>query len=140
MIFAYYQVPISKKQSFTGFAVSLLLLLVEEVLLHKAKFIKDFDMYLFTLPVTFFAFSYVKQIKLTDREIYRKLRNISSLVFYCHLWVRYFVEKILSAIYSPLNDTFVRFVLTLGIAVIVSTLIVYISNLEKLGWVKKLYI
>ncbi len=139
MIFAFYKVNISKNKALIGFIVSMFLMLIEVFLLKYFGFIREFNMYLFLVPASFFGFSFVHQIRLKNSTIYKTLRILSSLIFYTHLWVSYITSKILAIICKPLVNTCLLFIVTLILTIAVSMIILKLSELQKFKWFKKLY-
>lgn len=139
MCIAIFDIRLEKRKALWGVCISMVLLLLEVYTLEDFGFIREYDMFLFLIPATFFAFSLIKEIKLADRRIYRDLRILSSLIFYLHLWVGNIVGKFLSIISVPLADSCLKFVISLLVTISGAYVIMKLSNVSKLKWLKKLY-
>jgi surface polysaccharide O-acyltransferase-like enzyme len=139
MIFAFYNIKISKRISLLGFVISMLIMFIEVFLLKQMDFAREYDMYLSLLPAVFFLFSLIKQVSLPDNIIYKKLRILSSLIFYTHLWIKYIVNIIISHTYDSLSLTPIPFILILTITILVSMIIVKLSENRVFKWLKNFY-
>lgn len=135
MLFAFYNCRISKSKALVGFLISMVLLFFESFVLNYLNFARAIDMYLFLIPVTFFGFSFIVQVELPDNPIYKTLRTLSSLIFYSHNWIK----RVLISAYAPLLKTCLLFVLTLIITITGSLIVMKLSELPKMKWLKKLY-
>jgi len=138
-LFSQEKVKISKNASLVGFLVSLILLFTESFTLRHFNFIKNYDMYIFLVPTTFFAFSYVKQLELADSGKYKKLRNLSTLIYFMQLWVSPVAEVLLSKIDPSLGRSFLRFLLTLFVTIILGLMVIGLSEKKPFRWMKRLY-
>lgn len=139
MYYAFSKCKIAKEKALMGFIISIILMFLEALILKKINWVYMCDMYLFSIPTTYFGFGYIKQVELQDNNIYRMLRSLSSLIFYTHLWFKYLVWKFLSLFHEGLEKTCLLFIVTLIVTVICSILIIFLSDLNKLKWLKKLY-
>lgn len=139
MLFAFYKINITRKQAIVGFLISMLLMFIEAVTLEYFNFAREYDMYFFLVPVAFFMFLIIRDIKLEDNKIYKDLRILSSLIFFIHLWVAEIVGKVLSIMGEGLETTCLCFILTLILTIICSIIIMKASNTSKFKWLKKLY-
>lgn len=139
MLFAFYNLSVSKKKSLIGFTIAMILMLFEAALLKYFDFVREYDMYLFLPLATFFGFSYISQVELPDNPVYKKLRMLSSLIFYSHVWVSKVAGKILRIINDSLPETCLLFILTLIITIVVSIIVIKLSDVSELKWLKKLY-
>lgn len=79
------------------------------------------------------------RVELPDHPIYRKLRTLSALIFYVHLGVREVVFLVLDRLHSVLIDTCVPFALTLALSLLVSEMIIKLSEKPRYTGLKKLY-
>ncbi len=138
MLFAFYDFSISKKKALIAFIISMVLMLFEVYLLEYFDFARAHDMYLFLLPATFFGFSFISQVKLPDHPIYKKLRMLSSLIFYSHLRVSVAVGK-LKFTNEPLSKTRLLFIITLITTIVFSLIVIKLSDTSKFKWLKKFY-
>lgn len=139
MLFAFYDLKISKKKALIGFFTSMLLLFFEVFLLKHIEFVRQYDMYLFLIPAAFFSFAFVSQVNLPNKAIYKKLRSLSSLIFYSHLWVLAVVRKALKLVSEPLSESFLLFIIVLLITIIGSLIVIKLSQLPKMKLLKRLY-
>jgi hypothetical protein len=115
-------------------------MLVESLALSYFNLAREYDTYLFLVPTTVFGFSVVSQIRLQDSKIYKKLRTLSSLVFYLHMWVGTIIANSdIRILGKPTWETFACYVLTLNITLITSMIIMSLSKARGLEWLKKLY-
>ena len=138
-LFSQEKVKISKPASLIGFLVSLLLLFTEAFTLRHFNFIKNYDMYIFLVPTTFFAFSYVKQAELADSGKYKTLRKLSTLIYFMQLWVSPVAEVLLARINPAWGRSWLRFVLTLAITIILGLIVIALSEKKPFRWMKRLY-
>lgn len=139
MLFAFYGVPITKKQAGIGYLISMLFMLIEAFALRHLNFVRESDVYLFLLPAVFFAFAYILHIELPNGKIYRTMRLLSSIIYFVHIWIMRIVIKILRVIDEPLAETWMVFFLTLAISLICAWSILMLSNVKKFEWLKKFY-
>ena len=139
MLFSKYQFRIPLKKSLLLFCASVCLLLIEAFTLKHYGFVRQCDMYLFSVPVATFGFSFAAQIKLPDKPIYKKLRKLSSLIYFSHPLINKIVGIPLGIIYKPLCDSALRFIITVIASVVFSLIIIKLSELPKLKLLKKLY-
>ena len=136
MVFAFYDVGISKKLSMIGFSVSMVLMFGELCLLQYLHFARKEEVYVFLVPAVFFGFAFVSQVRLPDNPVYRMLRNLSSLIYYTHMLC---MREITRLLHKPLSQTEWLFVCTLCATVALSYAVIRLSELPKLRWLKKLY-
>lgn len=134
---AYNSICFNKRTALIGFAVSMVLLFVEVWVVSYFKIATEQDMYICLFPSVFFLFCWVMQIKLSDNSIYLLLRKMSALIFFIHLFVahRIISLSLLMGI-NGLSDTYLLFVLTLLISIIVSLAIIKLSEFQRLKWLK----
>ena len=92
-------------------------------------------MFLFLVPASFFLCAFVLQLALPDSPVYRHLRMLSSLIYYIHLWVKEIVFALLKLLWAP----WLPFALTLLLSILVSEIIIVVSQRPKCAWVKRLY-
>lgn len=85
-------------------------------------------------------FHIVKNMELKDNKIYRILRQLSSLIFYLHLWVGEIVTKVFYELFDiNIGETCLKFVITLGATIIAALIIIKLSNYKYFHWLKRLY-
>lgn len=139
MLLAYRPFQLSAKGSAIGLICSMVLMLFEVAILKHCKWIREYDMYLFLVPASFFLFYFVTHISLEGRSLYRYLRLSASLVFFTHLEVDFFVGRIYAWVGIDAAKTSLQFITTLVLSIIVSHMIITLSKCRYLGWLKKLY-
>ena len=139
MLFAYYDVSISKTKTAILFVISMMLMFIETFVLKSISFIRGSDMYLFLIPSAFFMFCLIKQIDLPDNKCYFTMRIMSSLIFYTHVWIRWIVTKLFNSFGINIQNTPFRFFIVLCITLIVSYAIYALSNKDKFKWMKSLF-
>ena len=139
MLFAYRPIQLSSKASTIGFFCSMLLMLSEAIVLTYCNWIRGCDMYLFLVPSSFFLFFLVTHVELKSHKIYRFLRSLSSLIFFIHIWISFFVKKVYGFWGIDASKTSLLFISSLGMSIIVSCIIIYLSNRKLFRWIKRLY-
>jgi serine/alanine racemase len=140
MLFANNKINISKRQSIKGFIISMILMFAEFMILDYFNLAREYDTYLFLVPSTIFGFAVISQIRLSDSKIYKKLRTLSSLIFYLHMWVGTIISNTNIRIFGKsFWETSACFVVTLCITVMVSLVVMSLSEARGLEWSKKLY-
>lgn len=139
MIFAFYDISISKTKSLVLFLISMLILFAEVHFQEKNNYSRGSDMFLFSIPAAFFLFAFIKQIHLSDRKIFKTLRIMSSLLFYTHLWIDFIVSRVIKIIGINSHNSPVRFFAVLIISLGISYVIYYTSNKEQTKMLRKLF-
>lgn len=139
MIFAFKDFNITKKNALIGFIISFSLLFVEVIFVKYFKLIYSHDGYIFLVPSAFFLFCFVLNIRLKNNSIYKNLRIMSSLIFYMHFWLIHFVSNFFKLFGLDLSKTCLRFVFTVIVSIIISLMIIKLSNIKKFHWLRKLY-
>ena len=139
MYFSYFDIKIPSNKTLPLFFFSMFAMGVEVFVLQYAGFIRGHDMYFFLVPATFFFFLYILRLQLPDNAVYKKMRVLSSLIFYSHLWVNTIVSKLLRLFYSPLHGTFIQFIFTLILTIVISFAVIKISSYKRFRWLKVLY-
>lgn len=139
MWLAFYGVRVSKGRAFAAFVIFMAVMTAEQRILNALHFVREDDMFLFLVPASFFLCAFVLQLALPDSPVYRHLRMLSSLIYYIHLWVKEIVFALLKLLWAPLIDTWLPFALTLLLSILVSEIIIVVSQRPKCAWVKRLY-
>lgn len=122
-----------------GFLVSMALMFVEAFTLKYIGSVREQDMYLFLIPATFFGFAFISQMELPDHPAYIKLRQISSLVFYSHLWIKVLINKGFQLFDEDLSKTPLLFISTTLLSVVSALAIIKLSERKRFQWIKLLY-
>lgn len=140
MYLALMKITFPMKQSYIGFIVSVILLSIEITVLHYLKIPRTYEIFMFLIPTAFFLFYIVSNINLSNNYIYIKLRILSSLIYFLHVGIKLVVDKLIAVFnVGGIEGTPLRFICVLLITVIISLLIIKLSNFKKLKWLKKLY-
>ncbi len=85
MFFAVRPFKLSVKRAVLFLALSFFLLCAEVFALAKLGWIREYDMYIGLIPTVFFLFYVSITVKLPDSPIYKKIRTLSSLIYYIHM-------------------------------------------------------
>ena len=139
MLFAFYEFRLSKKSAAIGFAAALFLMLAEALILNHIGFIRASDLYLFLPPSVFFLFSIVSRVELDDQPLCSKMRNLSSLMFYMHMWVREAIYHCAKRLLGFEIKGLLHFGFTLLLTLAISYLVLKLSEQKRFRWMKKLY-
>ena len=95
MFFAFNDISLPKPALFTAFAVSALAYIADAYLVNNYGFGLDVTSYITLPPIMFFMFLIVLNIELPDSPKYRRLRNMSVLIYLLHIIVRYLAASLL---------------------------------------------
>lgn len=139
MLFAYKKIELKKGIAILGFALSYIMMFLELYFVRKNNFSRAYDMFVFVVPATFFLFYIAKNTNLNDKPIYSTMRKMSSLIYFMHPLIGAIISKSLSIIHIDANAFGLKFVGTLFVTTFVSFMIIKISNIKRLGWIKYLY-
>lgn len=138
-VFAFYEVRITRRRALTGFLVSMVMLLAEAASLKALGFARAQDLYLSLIPAAFFGFAFIRQAELPDHPVFPKLRKLSSLLFYSHLWIEALVRKALRLMNVPLAKTAWLFLLTVFFSILASLAMVKLAEKKRFQWLRLLY-
>lgn len=140
-IVAFYGFKMQQRNALIGFLVAYILMFIEALGLKYFDFVRARDVYLFLIPLTWFAFGFVVNHRIQSRNsvFFKTLRNLSSLIFYTHLWVKWFIVKLFSIIGFEIDKTCLLFILTVSVSIAVSYVIYTMANYEHFNVLKKLY-
>ncbi|SDB34586.1 acyltransferase [Eubacterium oxidoreducens] len=139
MCFAFCKVHIGKWISLAGFIGSMIVLYFEVYGLEEHRMIKEHDMYLFLMPACMFLFSFVLQVQLKDRKGYSMVRSMSYLLFYMHPLVNELLFRSFIRNHIEFNNGLWRYVLVVVLTLIISMVIIKLSKLKGLKWLKVIY-
>lgn len=95
MFFAFNDISLPKPALFTAFVVSALAYIADAYLVNNYGFGLDVTSYITLPPIMFFMFLIVLNIELPDSPKYRRLRNMSVLIYLLHIIVRYLAASLL---------------------------------------------
>lgn len=139
MLFAYYEIKLSKKQALAGLGISLILLFAESFGLQYLGYSRSHDTYLFLIPAAFFLFAVIRNIQLPDSNNYKKMRTLSSLIYFIHPWIKIILGAVTYIIFKTQALFLINFVLTFAIAYLLSSAVIKLSEKPKGKWLKNLY-
>lgn len=139
MLLSKSKIKMSTGKSLVLFLISLFMMCVESLLLEKLDIAKTHELLLFTAPTAVFCFIFLKDLNLKNNRIYKKLRVMSSLIYYCNLWGIAIVSQILSLIDEKLKNTPIWFVSALTLTIVIAMIIIKLSDKKYFRWLKKLY-
>lgn len=129
---------LSRKQSWAGFLISMLLLLLEVFTLEYFHISRMHDMYLFLIPSSSFLFCAVRGTDVPYFKYAGELWKISTLIFLLHRGVALVVNFFLRHSITIWINTPIRYFLVLFITLTLSIGIVVMSE-THFSWMKKLY-
>lgn len=138
MVFAYKPIVMKFKTAVAGFICSMVLFFFEAILVRYLGEVKNFDMYAFLVPVTFFLFYIVMHVELNGSIIYKHLRELGVLIFYLHLFISPFVEQ--EFLKLGIDNSLLKYCCTILVTGMVSQCIIVLSNKENFRWLKKIYL
>ena len=137
---AFYGFKLTQRKTLIGFFASYCLMFIEVLALTYFDFVRACDMYVFLIPLTWFAFGVIVNYRIPCNDsIFKMFRTLSSLIFYIHLWISWFVKKFFTIIGVDIEKTCFFFILTVVISIAVSYTIYKISNHKTFCFLKKLY-
>ena len=138
---AFYGFKLPQRKALIGFFASYGLMFMEALGVKYFDYIREYDMYIFLVPVTWFAFGVIVNCRIPcNNSICKMLRTLSSLIFYIHLWISGLIKKCFTIIGFHIEKTCFFFILTVAISIIVAYMIYIISNYKAFGFLKKLYL
>ena len=140
-LFAQKRIVINYIGAIIGFIASLSLMFLEVLLLRRYLQLQACDMLVCMLPVTFFLFYLATHINLKNRPIYCSLRIIGMMVFFTHLFVKFFVELAIETTKNNIGIDLSAFeyIIIIVFTTLLAILIERLSKKEKFRWLKYLY-
>ena len=138
-IIAYKGFRITRSKALFGFIISYILMFFEFAFVTYFSISREYDMFIFLVPLTYFAFGLVINLQLPSKEIYNTLRILSSLIFYIHLWIEWLIRKIFKVFGIDISRTCLLFILTIVFSITCSLIIVKLSKIKHFNWLKKIY-
>ena len=138
LLFAKCNICLSKVTCCLGLISSCALMAVEVVLLCLYDVSRDYNMYIFLQPVTFFIFYFVTHLELKDRPIYSKLRKMGILIYCSHLFFNYVAirgQKLLRTAFLFELPSYLQqpviFILTIAMTVLFAWIVEKIADKHK---------
>jgi len=138
--FSRFKIKLKPKASLLGLSASIICLVAEAFLLEYYGIPFRYDMYISSLPATFFLFSLSLSIPLKDRPIYKRLRNIGVIFYFSHILIDKFVSvglRILGRL-SGIELIGFEFVLSMICCLLFAAFAEWLSRKEKLKWLNLL--
>lgn len=138
--FAKKKIVMSKLAAVSGLIVSLLFLLAEVFAIHELRIAKDYNMFVFLLPVTFFILYIGTHRQISPRPIYKRMRTMSVIVYLSHPMIIKSVRALADAIDSALTfktPQLVIFFLSLSVTMLTAYLLETLSH--KYPYLKYLF-
>lgn len=124
------------KNNMLLFAAFMLLLTAEFVFVGKMKWHLEYDMYLFLIPAAYFLFrSAISFDKPLASKHLRLLRPYSSLFYFVHMLP---IELYCIFTKRPYTNSVLMFFIAFIPTVIISTLIIFVSEKKHFGFLKKI--
>lgn len=118
---------------------SIIGLFIEMCMLKNWGAARAYEGVLFTIPVTYFLLQVAKEIKLSDKAIYKNIRTMGVLIYLSHCWVDFTFSVLCYNILHRTFNSMIRFGYTLVITILLSVLVIKLQNHEKFKWLRKLY-
>lgn len=137
MLFAYYKFNISRRLAYCGFFVSLALTFVEIHTVSVFGMAREYDFCVMLVPTVFFLVYIVLNTGLKDSPVYPFLRSMSTLVYFLHLGIKNIVYDLMYGF--GFKDTPLRFAIIVAVTLIISFLLIKLSNVRCFKWLKYLY-
>lgn len=124
-----------------GFILSMTGLFAEFYILRRYDIQKDYNMYIMLIPAVYFLFYLACNANLRDRPVYKKLRGMSTLIYFLHFIMRTVANIVIKILYTwaGINLVSYSFLITLAVTIFVAWLIEKLSEKEKFKWLKLLY-
>ena len=141
-VFAHSKDCMKVKTAVVGLILSLAGLLAESQLLIKYSIPRDYNMYVFLLPSTFFLFYIASHIQLKARPIYKKLRGIGILIYFMHLFIHRLIAKgVIPAIdrFLGLDLSNYEFFVTILTVTVFAAIIEWLSHKKGFTGLRYLY-
>ena len=128
MYLAYRPLVLKKKTMVLSFVIVMALFFVEFIAVSHFDFALSYDMYLFLGPAAFLLFYIAAHIKITGCKWKPTLRNLSSLVYYSHMWIVLLIPKAWHSL--------VRFGATAVVTCAFAVLLLKLRQYKCFGWIK----
>lgn len=129
---------LSTKKSLIWFIISTVLMCAETVLLKTFNIAKTYDILIFAIPSALFCFIFLTSVKLKDRPVYKKLRELSSLIYYSHMIISFLIAKYVFTGTINIKNNSILFLTTLALTISISLLVLKISK-TKIKFLKNIY-
>lgn len=137
------KISLKPAYAIAGFIISMLLLFCEAFLIKNFELPKDVNMYVFLVPATFFLLVFSLNVQIKRGEKFRKLRSISIIVYFSHMfiyqWIVWVWEALESIFGINLSNSLINYFMTVFIATIFGILVDFLSKKDKWHFLKYFY-
>ncbi len=130
-LFAFKNITIKPLFAITGLSISFGLLLLEAFVVQYLHWAKDYNMYIFLIPATFFIFFFGLNIKLKPHIIYHNLRVTGILI--------YFIHPIFIFILGGVQNSLIKYILVVVFSITFAEGIYFLKRFKPFNWLSKLY-
>lgn len=136
-VFSNCKIVLRTRTALIGFAVSMLCLVAEGLLLDHHDIPNEYNMYVFLLPAAFCLFSFAASLNLKNRHVYRHLRNVGMLIYFTHLLVGNFTILARDNLseFCGIDLTQYLFAASLLFTLLFSLLVDWLSNKDRFKWI-----
>ncbi len=145
-LFAYKKIELKRNVAVCGFAVSMVLLLIEAFCVKYFELLRECDMYLCLVPAVFFLFYITAHLKIKISALTGKMRVYSSLIYFTHIWIDFPILSIVRKIIEKCTGveayeihSLVRFAIVLTGSLLASYIIIRLQENRYFQWLKSLY-
>lgn len=130
---------LTKRDAFIGMVISFVLLGLEATMLRSFHYMNDLtSLYLFLIPLEFFLFSWVVQLRPKEHKLYPFLRKSSLLIYVSHILFVMCISPIWKMLFHTAIGNLPLYLLTTVCSLLFAVLCIYASN-TKLKWLKMFY-
>lgn len=137
---AYEGFNIPKKKALAGFFISYALLFAESFFVTGMHIIREHDIYIFLVPLTYFAFGLASSWRLPSKSsVFKTLRKLSGLIYFIHMWIKRIIAKLSATYELNIEKTCLFFLVVALISVLLSFAIIKLSEKRHFEWLKKIY-
>ena len=134
---------ICRKNYFLLSVISFVIMTGETFIVHEVFGRYGQDMLFTLLPTSIFVFLFILFIDCKNyqinAEIVKHLRNLSVLYFGLHMFINFYLVKILYKGFDIVLHSMVRFIVVIILNYIAAEMIIRLSNIRYFKWLKKFY-
>lgn len=140
-VIAFRRKALPKHVSVAGLILSMCALAVEVFLLRSYAQPLDYNMLICLLPATFFLMQLTICSRIESRPIYKKLRIIGLLIFFLHLFVKFFVGHFIVVAKESIGIDLapVRLLITVVVTGLAAVIIERLSGRKGFRWLRYLF-
>ncbi len=131
---------ISQKKALVLFIISFFLMSLELMFVAYVDFIREYYMYIFLVPSTYFASGFIVNYRMDgDKKIFKTMRILSALIYYMHLMVGWSINDFFYMLGFEIDKTCLLYILTVVLCIVYSLIIIKLSDYPRFKWLKSLY-